>query len=364
MLLEQLSLHDFRNIEMAHIRPHPYFNILSGANAQGKTNLLESLSILGNLKSFRSGHNDELIRHGQNRCSIKGKTSKNKVAHEIQVNISRDGKQALLDGKQVNQPESYLACLRLVVFSPEEVNLVKGAPAGRRRLLDRAVFQVQGSYLAEVRKYDRLLKQRNSLLKKGCAAAEIEPWTEELVRSGARIRQARSEFLLRLVPRLTECYREICGEKEQVELVYREQHVDLANLEATLMQDLNRQKEQERKYGITLSGPHRDDFEFFIDGRPLKSYASQGQQRSFILAFKAAQGLDLLTVHGEPPLLLLDDLTGELDRQRQELFYKFLLTMQSQVFITTTDVKPLLDGGIEDGYFFRVENGTFHVDSL
>ena len=364
MLLEQLSLHDFRNIEAAQIQPHPCFNIFSGANAQGKTNLLESLSILGSLKSFRSGRNDELIRHGQNCCGIKGKTSRNRVAHEMLVNISRDGKQALLDGKPVNQPETYLACLRLVIFSPEEVSLVKGAPAGRRRLLDRAVFLVQGSYLAEVRKYDRLLKQRNRLLKDGCAETEINPWTEELVRSGARIRKARTKYLQRLVPRLTDCYREICGEKERVELLYREQHDELAVLESALLHELHRQKEQERKYGMTLSGPHRDDFEFLIDGRPLKNYASQGQQRSFILAFKAAQAMDLLTEHGEPPLLLLDDLTGELDQQRQGLFYKFLLSMQTQVFITTTDVRPLLDGGINDGYFFRVENGTFHADSI
>ena len=201
-------------------------------------------------------------------------------------------------------------------------------------------------------------------MKLGRNDREIEPWTEELIRTGARIRYARSAYLQRLVPRLTDCYREICGEKERVELFYKEQKNDIRQLEENIRRDFDRQKEQEKKYGMTLSGPHRDDFDFLIDGRPLKSFGSQGQQRSFILAYKAAQTLDLQEVHGEPPLLLLDDLTGELDQQRQELFYRFLLSMQTQVFITTTDVRPLLDGGINDGYFFRVENGSFHADSI
>jgi DNA replication and repair protein RecF len=251
-----------------------------------------------------------------------------------------------------------------VVFAPEEVSLINGPPAGRRRLLDRAVFQAETNYLDDVRKYDRQLRQRNRLLKDGRSDTEIEPWSDELARTGARIRRARTEFLQRLVPQLTECYRDICGEKEQVELLYREQDPDIKRLEESIRQDFDRQKEQEKKYGMTLSGPHRDDYDFLIDRRPLKSFGSQGQQRSFILAFKAAQTQDLQRVHGEPPLLLLDDLTGELDQERLNLFFRFLLSMRTQVFITTTDVKPLLDGGINDGYFYRVENGTFHADSI
>jgi DNA replication and repair protein RecF len=364
MQLVNLTLHDFRNIEATELQPHRYFNVFCGANAQGKTNLLESVYLLGSLKSFRSARNEELIRHNSSIAGIKGRAKQNNVEHEIRVDISRDGKQARFNGKVVNQPDAYLNCLRPVVFAPEEVSLIKGPPAGRRKLLDRAVFQTETNFLADVHKYDRQLKQRNRLLKDGCDSTEIDPWTEELARTGARIRQARSEYLIRLVPRLTECYRQICGEKEKVDLFYKEQNLDLAALEKNLSQEFNRQKDQERRYGMTLSGPHRDDFDFFIDGRPLKSYGSQGQHRSFILAFKAAQTLDLQQVHGEPPVLLLDDLTGELDQQRQNLFYQFLLSMQTQVFITTTETQPLLDGGIKDGYFFRVENGTFRDDSI
>ena len=364
MQLAQLALHDFRNIEQVELAPHPLFNIFCGANAQGKTNLLESVFLLGSLKSFRLARNDELIRHGCISTGIKGDVTQNRVSHEIRVDITRDGKQAKLNGKIVNHPESYLNCLRPVVFAPEEVSLIKGPPAGRRRLIDRAVFQTELNYLADVQKYERQLKQRNRLLKDGCSSGELEPWTVELAQTGARIRQARYQYLQRIVPRLTECYQQICGEKEKIDLFYREEKKTASEQEESLLEELQRQKEQEKRYGMTLSGPHRDDFDFLIDGRPLKSFGSQGQQRSFVLAFKAAQTIDLQEVYGEPPLLLLDDLTGELDQQRQALFYKFLLSMQAQVFITTTDIQPLLDGGIKDGFFYRVEDGSFHADSI
>lgn len=363
MKLTELTLHNFRNIKTADLKPHPFFNIFCGANAQGKTNLLEAIFLLGSLKSFRSVRNEDFIRHGCNAARIKGITEQQKVVHEVQLDIDRSGKQAQLNGKIVNQPESYLNCLRPVIFAPEEVSLIKGPPAGRRRLLDRAVFQAEIDYLGNVQKYERQLKQRNRLLKENRDPAEIEPWTTELVRTGALIRQARAGYLERIIPRLTECYQQICGEKEQVSLVYKALHKSLAELEQLLLEEFDRQKEQERRYGMTLSGPHRDDVEFMVDGHRLKSFGSQGQHRSFILAFKAAQTLDLQQVYGEPPLLLLDDLTGELDNQRQGLFFEFLLSMQAQVFITTTDIQPLLDGGIKEGCFFRVENGSLCDDN-
>lgn len=364
MQLIHLALHNFRNIERTELQPHPYFNIFFGANAQGKTNLLESIYLLGSLKSFRSSRNEELIRHDGRFAGIKGKTKQKNIQHEIRVEITPEGKQAKLDGKTINKPDTYLKCLRPVIFAPEEVSLIKGPPAGRRRLFDRAVFQTEIDFLTTVQKYERQLKQRNRLLKNGCSNAELEPWTKELARTGARIRQARSEYLIRLAPRLTACYQQICGEKETIELIYRENRETLSEQEKALLDDFDRHKDQEKKYGMTLNGPHRDDFDFLIDGRPVKSFGSQGQQRSFILAIKAAQTLDLEQMFGNPPLLLLDDLTGELDQQRQELFYQFLLSMRAQVFITTTDLQPLLDGGIRDGFFYRVEQGNIRAESI
>ncbi|PLX97694.1 MAG: DNA replication/repair protein RecF [Desulfuromonas sp.] len=359
MRLEQLLLYNFRNIERTELHPHHLFNIFYGDNAQGKTNLLESISLLGSLKSFRLSRNDELIKNNESYSEIKGETEKNGVKHQIKLRIDKENKQAWLDGKRINRPEAYLDCLRPVVFAPEEVNLIKGPPSGRRRLLDRAVFQTDNKYLADVQKYDRQLKQRNRLLKEKRPENELAPWTDELAKTGAAIRHARSRYIEKILPQVKDCYLHICGQQEQVNLFCKADTKDISELEQNLLDEFERQKEQEKRYGVTLSGPHRDDIDFLLNQRPLKSYGSQGQQRSFILAFKVAQALHLKEVYGEPPLLLFDDLTGELDRHRQNLFFEFLLSLKAQVFITTTEVQPLLDGGIRDGYFIRVEQGVF-----
>ncbi|PLX80160.1 MAG: DNA replication and repair protein RecF [Desulfuromonas sp.] len=362
MQLEKLTLRNFRNIEATEFRPHPVFNIFYGSNAQGKTNLLESIYLLGSLKNFRSARNDELITHGETAATIIGCTRQNDVGHEIRLDINKEGKQARLDGKVINRPESYLSCLRPVVFAPEVVGLIKGPPAGRRQLVDRAVFQADAGYLENVQTYSRQLKQRNRLLKTGGQVEQVETWSSELARTGARIRYARAAYLERLIPRLLDSYRNICGEKETISLNYRAAGKGITELEQELLDEYGRQLEQELRYQMTLCGPHRDDIEFMVDGRPLRNFGSQGQQRSFILAFKTAQALDLQQLHGEPPLLLLDDLTGELDKRRQERFYQFLLNLKTQVFITATDIRPLHDGGIKEGYFIRVKEGNLHND--
>lgn len=360
MQLTQLTLHNYRNIEHAELHPHRFFNIFYGLNAQGKTNLLESICLLGSLKSFRSTRNDDLIRRGSDEARIKGRSLRNRVADSMQLDIGKQGKAARLNGKIVSQPENYLNCLRPVIFSPEEVNLAKGGPSGRRRLIDRAVFQARPGYLKTVQNFERQLKQRNSLLKKNATEAELAPWTEALIETGAEIRLTRKEYIETIHSRFYDCYRQISGGREEAKISYLNDLCDLEKIKADYSEDLYRQKDQEKKYGMTLNGPHRDDINFLLEERSVREFASQGQQRSFILALKSAQVLDLEKRYGEPPLLLLDDLLGELDRRRQEYFFQFLLDMQGQVFITTTETEPLVNSGINTGLYFQVKNGVLH----
>ena len=361
MRLTELKLYNFRNIEQAEIQTHRFFNIFYGLNAQGKTNLLESICLLGSLKSFRASRNDDLIRRGSSEARIKGRSIRNLVADEMRLDIDRDGKTARLNGKIVSQPDNYLNCLRPVVFSPEEVSLAKGGPAGRRRLVDRAVFQADPGFLTIVQSYERQLKQRNRLLKDKKSEAELAPWTEALVQAGAAIRLARKNYIESLKPVFSDCYREISGGCERAELVCKSDGSSLEEIQRSFSDELKKQREQERKYGMTLCGPHRDDVFFLLDDHSLRDFGSQGQQRSFILALKTAQVLDLENRFGEPPLLLLDDFLGELDRQRQNYFFQFLLKMQGQVFITTTDMKPLTDSGISEAAYFQVKGGVLHT---
>ena len=362
MQLTQLKLYNFRNIERVDFQPHRYFNIFHGLNAQGKTNILESIYLLGSLKSFRSTRNDDLIRRNYSEARIKGCSLKNSVVDEIQLDINKQGKTARLNGKIVSQPDNYLNCLRPVVFSPEEVNLAKGGPAGRRRLIDRAVFQVSPGFLTTVQKYDRQLKQRNRLLKEKKPETELSPWTDALIQTGAQIRLARKKYIESIQTEFTDCYKQISDGCERAGIIYKPDCCSLEEFQRNFTDELRRQKDQEQKYGITLSGPHRDDISFQLEERSLREFGSQGEQRSFILALKTVQVIDLEKRYGEPPLLLLDDLLGELDHQRQEYFFQFLLKIKGQVFITTTDIKQLISSGISEGCFFKVEDGVINTE--
>jgi len=183
-----------------------------------------------------------------------------------------------------------------------------------------------------------------------------------LIRTGARIRRDRFLYLERMLPLLREAYRNITGGREEADLHYFAGAPSVEELEETLRRELERSEEREKKLGQTLAGPHRDDPRFLVDGRLLRLYGSQGQQRSFILAFKAAQIIDLENRTGEPPILLLDDMTSELDRQRQGFFFRFLQARQGQVFITTTDIRSLIDEGFKQARFYRVSGGVVEED--
>jgi DNA replication and repair protein RecF len=196
------------------------------------------------------------------------------------------------------------------------------------------------------------------LLKEGASSLEFSPWTEGLIAAVAALRRDRFLYVQRLIPFFSEVYRKVTGGEESAELDYPYGGVNDELLRNTLRQDLKREWEKERRLGQTLAGPHRDDVEFRINGFSLRLYGSQGQQRSYILAFKAAQIMDLEATTGESPVLLLDDMTSELDQRRQSLFFRFLHERQGQVFITTTDIAPLEAAGMIQARYFRLDQGT------
>lgn len=362
MVLQRLFIRDYRNIENGDMEPHPEFNVLWGDNAQGKTNILEAAYLLGSLRSFRGSRSDEMIRYGADSSRVAGAVICRGVRRRLDLTLGKNGKCARVDGKEVRKASLFLGHLRPVLFSPEEVNLIKGYPAGRRALIDRAVFQSDQGYLERAQEYDRCLRQRNRLLKDGKGEVEIAPWTEQLISSGARIRLDRSRYLKRLLPLLREAYSNISNGREAADMHYPAAQESADELAASLRRDLERRRERERALGQTLAGPHRDDPIFLVDGRSVRQFGSQGQQRSYMLAFKTAQIMDLEKETGDPPVLLLDDMTSELDRKRQGFFFRFLLERRGQVFITTTDIQPLLNEGILHARFFKVMEGNIQQD--
>ena len=357
MYIDRIFLKDFRNFKQIQFYPHEKFNIIYGRNAQGKTNILESIYILANLKSFRGSSNDELIRHEQNICYINSSIFSNGVNREIKLEINKKGKNVKIDNKKPHSAIEFFGYLRPVLFAPEEVSLLKGYPAGRRSLLDRAVFQASPVFINIIMDYNRFLKQRNKLLKEKKYQTENDPWTDGLVTTGTRVRLERKKYIVRILPLFKEIFSKITNGAETADIIYPLPPDSENVLQNQFYLELEKMAERELAFGQTLVGPHRDDPIFLINGKSVRQYGSQGQQKSFILAFKTAQILDLEKILGEPPILLLDDMTGELDMFRQKFFFDFLNNSKGQVFITTTDIQPLLKAGIKDGRFLRVHLG-------
>ena len=355
MILRKLSLTHYRNFRREKIQPGQNFNIFWGDNAQGKTNLLEAIYLLSNLKSFRSSKTEELIRHGEKQANISADIDKQGVLHQLSIGLGTAEKSYRVNGKNPDGVGEFLGFFKTVLFAPEEINLIKSFPAGRRALIDRAVYFTAPDYLQLARDYQRQLKQRNRLLKEKQHSDGLLPWTEGLIKNGARLRRARINYLKRITPLIQQTYTRICRGKEEVDIRYPGQ--DDVDQEALLRQEFHAVCEREWRYQQTLAGPHRDDPQFLLLGTSLKAFGSQGQQRSFILAFKCAQVLDLEQQTGETPVLLLDDLGSELDPGRRQAFFEFVQQRDGQVFMTTTERTQLSDTSDSSSREFHLAAG-------
>ena len=362
MYLKNLGIKRFRNLVEADLNWNSGFNIVWGNNAQGKTNLLEAIYLLGHLKSFRNARGKDMISHSASSAFIGATVDVGRVSQRIELILEQNGRIPRLNGKTVKKLSEFIGYLRPILFTPEEMGLIKGYPAGRRALLDRAIVQQDPLYLDRVQEFTRILKQRNLLLKKNATTGELEPWTCAFAAAGSRLQRDRLIFLNNFIPLLKKAYCEIAENREQPHILYPVEMADPEQMKESLLDQLARNGDRERLLGQTLAGPHRDDPEFLINGKELRLFGSQGQQRCFLLAFKAAQVVGLEQQLGEPPVLLLDDLTSELDVHRQRGFFDFLQARKGQVFITTTRPQLLGDYGPSEARFFEVNNGTIRIN--
>ena len=360
MIVRKLVFSSFRNLTRTEVVPGERFNVFHGANGQGKTNLLEAIYLLGTMKSFRHAKNRDLICWNDEFSLLKAIVEKDGVSREVTLLIEREGKKARVDRKSLERLSDFFGCLNVVVFSPEELGMVKGQPELRRRYLDRAAFAADPGYLTLHHDYARVLKNRNALLRSGSLDG-LDIWSDRLVETGTRLVMKRLEWLDGIRELLQEFHEGIAGRGAPVDLVYRSVPGGAAAKRAEyphlLCMSLERLADEERRRGATQAGPHRDDLEFLLDGRVLKQHASQGEQRSFILALKMAEIEYLHRLHGNPPVLLLDDMTSELDSERNRNLLRFLEEKRMQVFITTTSLQNLTMGNQEQYKFFPVYEG-------
>ncbi|MEW6157392.1 MAG: DNA replication/repair protein RecF [Verrucomicrobiota bacterium] len=334
MHLAQLRLRDFRNYARLDVAFTPGFHLLLGNNAQGKTNLLEAIYLLATLRSFRGVGSAQLVRHGQRGYFVGAKVI-SQGEHEIKMYWSAAERKLSLNQQPVRRFSDYLGVCRAVVFCTEDLQLVKGPAARRRRFIDLLLSQTHRTYLPLLQRYTQALRSRNALLKKiPRDPAALEGFTAELISNGNQLIEFRHDLLPKIAPIVQHAYERIAGQKETLRLIYQPAvHSDFAV-------ELAQSRGREQTLRSTVIGPHRDELQLLLNDRAAAQFGSEGQKRSIAIALKMAQAEYLNQLHGTPPILLIDDIMGELDLHRRSAFLPLLEQVhqgRSQVFMTATE---------------------------
>lgn len=348
MYLRTLALKNFRNFESLQLEFAPQVNIFTGRNAQGKTNLLEAIYFLALTRSQRTSSERELIRFGEKFASLKGEEVANHLLINLRLVISAQGKRAWINERQQQKLSNYVGQLNAVLFSPEDLELVKGAPALRRRFMDLEFGQISPDYLYYASQYRQVLQQRNNYLKQlqqGESHDEVflNVLSDQLAGIAAELVRRRFDFVAQLDQYASAAHAAISATGEKLQIEYAPALTELSSTDKTedIYQKLQdffiKNKRREIRKGTTLTGPHRDDLHFILNGRNAHLYASQGQQRTIALSMKLAETDLVNQIKGEHPLLLLDDVMSELDQKRQSALLNFIHG-RTQTFITTTDL--------------------------
>lgn len=365
MRLLSLTCERFRNLGHVCVEPSAHATIAVGENGQGKTNLLEALYFLATLKPLRAGRLVELVRFGDESARVTGRFELAGAERDISVEVTPKGRTAFVDGKRAASLEAYFGGVSVVAFTPDDLAVVKGGPDGRRAFLDRSVFNRFPAYLGESREYARALKSRNRLLKEGAPVSHLEAWDATLARAGARLWVRRRALMGEVASGAREAFARIGRTVEPAAFGYEPAHLhdvdfaaaDEAALQLALARALDGRLHRDVERGFTSVGPHADDLEVTVGGRAARQFASQGQTRALVLAWKVAEIENLRRASGFLPLLLLDDVSSELDPERNAFLMGYLADSGAQVFLTTTDAGLVQRAAGADTVWYRVHGG-------
>ncbi len=334
MHLAHLRLRDFRNYARLEADFAAGFHLLLGENGQGKTNVLEAIYLMATLRSFRGVGGAQIVRHGQKGYFVGGNVI-GLGEHEVKMYWSSQERSLSLDGRPVRKLSDYLGVLRTVVFCTEDLQLVKGPARARRRFLDLLLSQTYPGYLPLLQRYTQALRSRNALLKQPVLdPGALEGFSRELVNAGEEIIRRRRELAPKVSPLARLAYRRIADGAEDLRLEYQ------PSVKGDFAVQLAQTQARERTYRSTLLGPHRDELQLLLNDRPAAPFGSEGQKRTLAIALKMAQAEYLTGLHGSPPVLLIDDIMGELDAQRRSGFLPLLeqaRQSRGQVFLTATE---------------------------
>ena len=364
MYLKKIKLHNFRNYEKLSISLTKGINIIYGKNAQGKTNLLESIYVLGFTKSHRAFIDNSLIKMNNEYLTIEGIINKDKIDSKFNIYIDKTKKVLKYNDNIIKKVNNYISLVNIIIFYPEDLDLVKGSPKIRRKFLDLEISQLYSNYYVLINEYNKLLRIRNDYLKKlkmnlSKDLNYLSILDDYIIDKSISIYKLRKKYVDRLNEEASTIYENIIGIKDfYINYVMNcESNFDESNFKEKYKEEFKSKLESDIKFCTTSVGPHKDELEFYLGDKNLKYYGSQGQQRVAVLSTKLSE-IEILKKYKETtPILLLDDVFSELDIKVQNNLLKYI-TKGVQTIITTTDLNKLESKLIKKSKLFNIENGV------
>lgn len=357
MYIKSLQLINYRNYEQLEIALGKHVNVFMGDNAQGKTNILEAMYYCGFAKSHRTTKDKDLISWDKEKAFVSLSIGKERLDKKIDITILKDGKKAIkINSIKINKIGELVGTFNVVMFSPEDLRIVKESPGFRRKFLDMELCQLNKKYYYNLVQYNKVLAERNTMLKnKNLDVSMLEIYDTQLSQFGEYIINSRLRYIDKLNEHGIKVHEDITSGKEKIEFKYISTVKNLDDINKSMMSLLEQNRKKDVEKRITSIGPHRDDFSIFINSIDAKSFGSQGQQRTAVLTIKFASLRIIKELTGEYPVLLLDDVLSELDFNRKRYILSSIQSIQT--VITCTGIEDLTDYLDERSKVFRVREG-------
>lgn len=361
MIIKSLELANFRNYEELNISFDKGTNILYGDNAQGKTNILEAIYVSATTKSHKGSKDKEIINFNKEEAHIRTYLEKENVETRVDMHLRKNKSKGIaIDGQKIKKAADLMGLLNVVFFSPEDLSIIKDGPAERRRFADMELCQLDSFYLYNLNHYNKIIGQRNKLLKDMYFQPELKEtlniWDSQLVSFGSKIIERREQFVKQLGDIIFDIHKKLSGGKEELVIAY-EPDVSIEDFEKQMK--YNQDKDIRLKQ--TTTGPHRDDFSFVVNGVDIRKYGSQGQQRTAALSLKLSEIELVKKISKDTPVLLLDDVLSELDSNRQNYLLNSIGNIQT--IITCTGLDEFINNRFEINKIFKVTNGTMNCEN-
>lgn len=357
MYIKKLLLLNFRNYKELEVEFGKNVNVFTGNNAQGKTNILESIYYCAFAKSHRTSKDKELINWEENDAYISANIAKERLDKRIDINILKDGKKAIrINSIKINKIGELFGTFNVVMFSPEDLKIIKESPGLRRKFLDMEICQLNNKYYYSLVQYNKIINERNVILKnKRLSEDMLDIYDEQLIEYGEYIIKSRLNYIDKLNFYGSEIHKDITMNKEEIEFKYQSSIKDLKSIKNNFLETLRKNRRRDIEKGMSTVGPHRDDFSIFINQIDTKSFGSQGQQRTAVLTMKFSSLKIIKEVTNEYPILLLDDVLSELDINRKKYILSTIGGIQTIITCTgNDDIDKYLDSKSK---IFNVNNG-------